>query len=208
MADPKPITESKRDHLGLQTNKKLSLKKPSSQVIDYFNAQNHLNKRPSTSLARDEIANKLSKDAFVIKKQEVAVTKETKKLFVKELSSTGANRVTFSFIGGRHIQVEAKGKAAFGHEGFAYKVSSFEYDNGGNRIPHMTSMNPTNGTFIVNTMNFGFGSTKYKKDHISPKHGIYAQKNFVEWNLTIPPQTSSNYNSGGFELNVYQIINK
>ena len=207
MADSRAITGNKSRSLNLQTQKISSPNKPSDQAVNSFNAQSLLNNK-STSLARDAVANKLSEDT-TLKNTKVAETekvKKTKKIFVKHLASTGANRVNYTFIGGRHIHIEAKAGAAFGHEGFAYKVKSFEYDNGGHRIPHMEAKNSTIGSFVVNTMNYGLGSTSYSQDHISPVNGSYAQKNFVEWTVSIPPQTSSNYNSSGFSLNVYQIV--
>ena len=60
MADPRAITENKSSSMNLQTRKTSSLKKPSDQAVNYFNAQNLLNKNQTTSLARDAVANKMS----------------------------------------------------------------------------------------------------------------------------------------------------
>ena len=61
MADkPIVITENKSSSLNLQAEKTFSLKKPSQQAVNYFNAQNLLNKNQTTGLARDAIANKIS----------------------------------------------------------------------------------------------------------------------------------------------------
>jgi len=60
MADPRAITENKSSSVNLQTRKTSSLKKPSDQAVNYFNAQNLLNKNQTTSLARDAVANKMS----------------------------------------------------------------------------------------------------------------------------------------------------
>ncbi len=60
MADPKIITGNKSSSLNLQTRKASSPRKPSDQAVNYFNAQNFLNKNQTTSLARDAVANKMS----------------------------------------------------------------------------------------------------------------------------------------------------
>ena len=168
MADPRAITGNKSSSLNLQAQKTSSLNKPSDQAVNYFNTQSLLNNK-SISLARDAIANKLSEDTTLknTKVAEAEKVKKTKKIFVKNLASTGANRVNYTFIGGRHIHIEAKAGAAFGHEAFAYKVKSYEYNHGGHRIPHMEPTNPRYGTYVVNTMNYGLGSTTYQKDHTS-----------------------------------------
>lgn len=206
MSDPRLVTNKNDGSLYKNTNRLGSLNSPSEKSVKQFKARSLLNGNQSNNLTRDKIANSLSNDATLNKVSEAQKAIKTKKIFVKNLTSTGANITNYSFIGGRHIQIEATAGAAFGHEGFAYKVKSYEYNNGGHRIPRAEPINPKYGTFVVNTFNYGFGSTKYQKNHISSVSSPQVQKNFVEWTVTIPPQTSSNYNSSGFSLNVYQII--
>lgn len=60
MADPRAIVGNKSSSLNLQTRKNSSPKKPYDQAVNYFNAQNLLNKNQATGLARDAVANKMS----------------------------------------------------------------------------------------------------------------------------------------------------
>jgi hypothetical protein len=68
MADPRAITGNKSSSLNLQARKTSSPKKSSNQAVNYFNAQNLLNKDQATSLARDTIANRISEDTHQVDK--------------------------------------------------------------------------------------------------------------------------------------------
>ncbi len=80
--------------------------------------------------------------------------------------------------------------------GYAYPVNVF-----GQR-------NTKDDLFYVYTLNYGAGATGYYKKHCVPysKPNYYIQESFVRWDIRIPPQMLSNYNSGSYELNVYQIL--
>ncbi len=143
----------------------------------------------------------------------VEAIQKIKKLFVGNLRITtnGMTRNSLSFIGGRKMLVEGTANAAFGHDSFYYRANYYEYDRGGHEIGHVYPVNAfgqrstTNDIFHVHTMNYGVGATGYSREHYaSPSY--YAQENFVRWDIQIPPQMLSNYNSGGYELNVYQIL--